>query len=715
MKKYKLLIVKRFLFFSLSLAYLFCQISCKPSNKIQVNLCCQEDNDLYQVLIKNKVSCNRYSDPYEAIEDLDEGSGLLILADNFPFARTKVDDDLFESAERKNIRIYIEFPSTLPNLKLGENAYQALGHYGAILDRTVVSSDVFGDDLPYLSILSMKDCHYIPVDTKDPYLVLARVEGYNRAVYGLPEETHPILFKHPEKEILIATTKLSQFVTGRYAPTDSWPYVLNMILKWSTGKVSLPLLKWTPTVRPMFNAIEELPANAQMNAVKRGVEYYKKSKLYINPSWPNPNDFGIDSIHAKWSQGDGSYGIGECYISKRIYYNGKQAASLTPRADCNLEVAMGLSFGIKLLNDNALLETIQKLGDYVFIKSDMCQGPRNDPKSASYGLIGWHEYDNGPNMYWGDDNARALLSAIVTSSLIQNDCWDEFILRGILANFRTSSKFGFRPSNLTEEKLQSNGWEHYYNSDFTFLNPHMEAYLWLTYLWLYSKTGYKPLLERTKAGIELMMSAYPDWAVEANRFEQEPCRMLLPLAWLVKVDDTPQHRAWLDKMAQYVINIQDKSGAIPQIPHTIVTTNDGYGAAECAMAHEPGDPVTDALYSINFAFLGMNEAAEITGNKNYKKSANMMADFFIRTQTQSQKHQELDGTWYRGFDFQKWDYWGSDGDLGWGVWTNEIGWTHSWVITTMALREMKTTLWEIASDVHVSSHFDNYRRSMLPD
>ena len=133
------------------------------------------------------------------------------------------------------------------------------------------------------------------------------------------------------------------------------------------------------------------------------------------------------------------------------------------------------------------------------------------------------------------------------------------------------------------------------------------------------------------------------------------------------------------------------------------------------MAHEPGDPVTDALYSINFAFLGMNEAAAITGNKEYAKSAEMMADFFIRTQTQSQKHQELDGTWYRGFDFQKWEYWGSDGDLGWGVMTNEIGWTHSWITATMALREMGTTLWEAASGVNVSLHFEHYRKMMLPN
>ena len=73
--------------------------------------------------------------------------------------------------------------------------------------------------------------------------------------------------------------------------------------------------------------------------------------------------------------------------------------------------------------------------------------------------------------------------------------------------------------------------------------------------------------------------------------------MLLPLAWLVRVDDTPEHRQWLDTIARYVIDLQDASGAIPQIPGTIVASNDGYGTGECALTHQAGDPATDALYS----------------------------------------------------------------------------------------------------------------------
>lgn len=698
-----------------------------------LHIVARADNDLVVVLQKNGVDFRRFDDVWKAINAASPGSGLMVLADHYPDVRTNVDANMFAAAAKKNLRLYVEYPWMLPGmevkkegyLKIQEigwapegryhrvrgNGYILTGQYGAVLERTVVNSDAFGPDLPRLSILEMKDCHYVPVEAERPHLVLTRVEGYNTAVYGVTEEAHPLLFEHPNGTILVATTKLSQFVTGRYAPTDAWPHVIAMILKWVTGNDKIPLLRWTPTVRPMYSATEALPTNAQLNAIKRGADYYEKSNLYLHPGWPLLT--ASDPLEKDWPRGDGSYGIGECYISKRIFYTGNQPASLSARADCNLESAMGLACGSRLFNDNRYRDQAHKLNDFIAFNSLACKETRGDSTNPSYGLIGYYAFDHGA--YWGDDNARALLSLMVSAGLMNEDRWDAVIVRGILANFRTSGIYGFRPLNISEKQLQEKGWEHFFNLDHIDYCPHMQAYIWATYLWLYDKTKFKPFLERAKTAIGMMMKADPNWRLEANRYEQERCRMLLPLAWLVRVENTKEHRAWLDKMAQYVISIQDQSGAIPQIPGKIVESNAGYGRGECAMAHKEGDPVTDALYSINFAFLGMHEAAAATGNKEYARSADKMADFFIRTQTQSQKHPELDGTWYRGFDFKKWDYWGSDGDIGWGVWSNEIGWTHSWITATLAVREMKTNFWDLTSRSKVASRFDYYRKMMLPD
>ena len=40
---------------------------------------------------------------------------------------------------------------------------------------------------------------------------------------------------------------------------------------------------------------------------------------------------------------------------------------------------------------------------------------------------------------------------------------------------------------------------------------------------------------------------------------------------------------------------------------------------------------------------------------------------------------ELDGAWFRGFDFRRWEYWASNSDWEWGPWCTEVGWTQGWI------------------------------------
>ena len=675
-------------------------------------LACRADNDLFQVLKAASAPCQRYDTPAQAIKNAPRGSAVLLLADGYPKERTTLAQADADLAAQKNLRLYIEYPAALKGIELGEPAYQRTGHYWSVVERTVLASDFFEPDLKKMRIVMVNDCTYLPVEAAAPHMVLTQVEGYDNAVYGITEAAHPLLFEHPAGNILVATTKLSQFVTGRYSPTEAWGPIWQRILAWLAPEKTIPTLKWTPTVRPMYGPDEPLPADALDKAIRRGVDYYQKSRLLMHKDWPAPQ--GPTGIDRDWPSGDGSFGIGECYISKRIFIDGSQAVSRQARTDCNLETALGLGCGVTLYHNDSHKKLAHTLNDLIFFNSPIQQAHRADPKNASYGLLSYHTSDVA-GVYYGDDNARALLGAIGSAALLKSDRWDDSILRAILANFRTTGVYGFRPGRIDDSTLQQQGWQHFFNLEHIYYNPHLEAFIWTTYFWLYDKTGFEPLLERARTGARMMMEAHPNWHLEANRYEQERCRMLLPLAWLVRADDTPQHRAYLDTVAQYIIEHQDPSGAIGQVPGHVVTANSGYGTGECAIVHETGDPSTDALYSINFAFIGMHEAAAATGNPAYAASAKKMADFFIRTQTQSQTHPELDGTWYRGFDYKKWDYWGSDGDHGWGIWTNEIGWTHSWIATTLALGQMKTSLWDVSKNSKIARHFEKYRKIMLPD
>ncbi|OHB56466.1 MAG: hypothetical protein A2Y12_19795 [Planctomycetes bacterium GWF2_42_9] len=688
------------------------------STEAQLVFKCNPDNDLYQLVTNSGLVCQRYATAAEAIQQASVGAGVLILADDYPQSTTPIDASTYSLAASKNIRLYVEYPSMLPNLSLGAPQFFATAWYGSLLDRLVINSAFFGSGLVQGRILTSYDAYYQPVTVNNAHIVAARVAGFDTAVLGLPAVVKPILFEHPNGNIMVATTRLSCFVTGRLMPTEGWKTVWETILNW-LGPGS-PALNWTPTVHTRYSRNETLPANALLQCLTQGVQWYQDSQLLVSASgldWVNGPRNGVEPLPAGWVAGDGTYGILECYIGKRIFVDGSQAPNPSVRADCSCESSMGLAFGGSIFNDTNKKNIAAKLNDYIFFVSDISQGPRANPVSPSYGMLSHNT--KGLSAYFCDDNARAILGAITSSALLRSSRWDEAICKSILANFRTTGPKGYHEGggSISEESLQNLGWEYYWNWNGTSYSPHYQSYIWATYLWLYDQTGYEPLLERSRTGIELMMKAYPNyWVIECGRRDEELAHMLLPLAWLVRVDNTAEHRAWLQMLVTDFINSLDiVTGAVPQKVDVPYSSNSQYGTGEAPIVYQTGDPGTDLLYTMNFAFSGLNEASYVLNDPCIPPALDKMQEFLVRIQTQSTAHPELSGTWYRGIDFSKWEYWGSDGDIGWGVWTAETGWTHSWITSTLALRYLNQSLWDLIADSNIAIRFDALRQQMLPD
>ena len=104
-----------------------------------------------------------------------------------------------------------------------------------------------------------------------------------------------------------------------------------------------------------------------------------------------------------------------------------------------------------------------------------------------------------------------------------------------------------------------------------------------------------------------------------------------------------------------------------------------------------------------------------TGEAYYKEAEDKLAEFLCRAQVRSERHPELDGAWFRAFDIKKWEYWASNTDAGWGAWCIESGWSQSWYTIALALRQMDTSLWDIAKDSNIEKPFGDLRKQMLPD
>ncbi|SIO54806.1 hypothetical protein [Chitinophaga niabensis] len=656
-------------------------------------------NDLYQLLKREGFSIKQYNTPEAAVKAAPKGAGVFIIAARYPAMDplNKISQQLLDEAGKKSLKLYIEYPTAFPDLSIPAKPLET--H----LERGVVTADIFGAQLPQMSLLGIHNCHVLPVEVKDPLIVLAKVVGFDKAEYGLADtKSYPLLFE--QGNALVCMTGLSNFETGRYGPEGSiktvWSYILSRM-----GVNNLDA--WKEDVHPMFGRNDKLPATARANSIKKGVAWFDNGRFFIHPSWKQDwlkyGSNGLTPVGPMVSQskpnGDGSLGILEGHTST-IYYDGTQQYRYWMRADVQGEVSMALAAAGSFLNNKTYKEKSANLIDYLFKTSNMRAGAKNDPTSAAYGLIGWATTNAGT--FYGDDNARAILGMIGAAGYLHTNKWDKELAEAIMGNFRTTGKYGFRGERLEEGDIIKNGWQHYENRDIIFPSPHFESWMWACYLWLYNKTNYAPLLTKTKEAIRITMESYPDKWKWGSSMQTQRARMILPLAWLVRVEDTRDHREWLDKMVHEITKYQDESGAIREElgkgkgMFKSLSKNEDYGTDEGSLIFRNGEKAACMLYTCNFALFSLNEAYTATGK--YKDVVDKLSDFLTRVQVSSQVHKDLDGAWFRGFDYGRWDYWASNSDAGWGTWCTLTGWIQSWIVTTQVQIQQQQSFWDVTKN-----------------
>jgi hypothetical protein len=693
--------------------------SCGSTSKEKINVVGPENNDLVQWLEGEGFALAFHSDISSALEVMENEATLLVLSGDYPHKRVAIPEDFFTVTKEKNIKFYLEFPEDFEGLESNGEVMKTR------LERAVVVSDQFGTKLSPMKILGINDCHVISSEVSDPLLVVAKVAGLDRAVYGLEGvPAYPLLFKKDQG--FIGLSKLSGFAKGRFGPEAHWKVMWSHIITELTGNKSFSFDSWPRLLEPSFSATAELDREDKMNSVKNGVDWFEKGKFYIAKDWKDywlkyqgdgTNPIG-PPVPANYPVGDGSEGLLEGH-SSNIFYDGSQQYRYWIRADVQGEAAYALAAAANLLEEPAYNVPAENLIAFLF-RENLRGGPRSEPDSAAFGLIGWS--NTHPYVYYGDDNARAILGVVGAMAHMGREDWNEEMVEAILANFRTTGIYGFRSNRLNNTNLHNLGWKHYWNQETINPAPHFESWMWAIYLWLYDKTGYEPLLTKAKTAIEITMDNYPEEWLWTNGIQQERARMILPLAWLVKVEDTPEHREWLDRIVSKLLENQVESGAIREElggedkgRYGRTSSNQEYGLHEAPLIFENGDPIADMLYTSNFAFFSLNEAAHATNNPEYFAALEKLSDFMTRIQVKSEAIKDLDGAWFRAFDYDRWEYWASNADAGWGAWGTLTGWTQSWIVATQVLVLQDKSYWELTSKSSISDTFDEKSSLMLEE
>ncbi len=652
------------------------------------------DNDLVELLGSEGYRVVRCGNNLTALFLAPEGAPVLLLGTDAQKPSQLAENEL-ELITRKRLRVFADFAWTgaeEPQLR-------------KVVNERVVVPKTFGSLSP-MQLLSINQANFFEAKSHNPSLVLARVVGFDNAVFGLTDTEIFPLVDSPAPGVTLSTARLSEFSKLRLMPERHWQSFWENMLTNLTGQ-EVKFGSWPSQAWPAYSQDAQLPDSARIHAVRKGVEWFWKGHFLVHPSWRAAYLEKYQNIWlpqgpalpADAPDGDGSMGILEGHYSA-IDAKGKQDYRYWLRTDVHGEAAMALTLASKLLRNDTYTQTARRLVD--FSLNAASQGPRKDPKSPVYGLLSWGLYDVTLDVYYGDDNARYLLGALLAAHLMGEKGWDERFRLAIDANLETTGLDGFHGDRLEGRDIEKNGRDFYRNRHFVNPHPHYESWMWAVYLWQYSLTGEKKYLETSKKGIKATMEAYPDEWKWTNGIQQERARMVLPLAWLYRVEPTEEHRQWLDLMVGELRKNQMPCGAIREElgdpskgDFGGPTRNSQYGRGEAPLIFRNGDPVADMLYTSNFAFFGLNEAARATGDAEIQKMTDRLADFLVRIQVCSQNQPDVDGAWYRAFNYRDWNWWASNSDAGWGALSTLTGWIQSWIVSTLAMREMNTSYWEL--------------------
>ena len=417
-----------------ALSFLFVMVAFGQKSKLDTNnrihVYSNESNDLYQLLKSNGENCIRYDDINTALKSCEKNEVLLILAKNYPAATTVIPGDFYKRVNKKDLKTYIEFPNHLESDITGEIK-------STKKERLVVTSNFFGEELSPMRILDAGLYFYIDIPERESHLKGANVAGFDKALYGLEKtKSSPILFE--DSNVLISTTKLSDFNKSRYSPINAWQSTIGGILFYLSIEMAAESVTWNPIVKPSYNAIVPLPENAYELAVERGAEWYKKARFLIHPDWKNQWEC-IDTLqlpvgppmNLNLPSGDGSLGVMEGHYSY-INYDGSQPYRYWLRGDCVAETSMTFAMANGIKQNKQKEEIAENLMDFLFNSDVFKTSSSKDAKMSSYGLIGWAA--TKPSRYYGDDNARILLGSILSSQVMENNTWNVQILELILAN-----------------------------------------------------------------------------------------------------------------------------------------------------------------------------------------------------------------------------------------------------------------------------------------
>lgn len=376
---------------------------------------------------------------------------------------------------------------------------------------------------------------------------------------------------------------------------------------------------------------------------------------------------------------DGSEGVYENIHS----VTGKLSKDRRP--DCHAHTALMFHLYGRWKKDDRYLDVSDRLLGCLFDRGyqDM------DRNSPSYGFWKWYDFPGAyPHQIFTDDNAWV---CFVLLYLYRKTGKDVYRQRGLLVAERllaTQRKDGLRPNVLTRAQLAELGAEGARELEPS-LNPHFESIAHAAFIQAYLVTGDDAYLKTALTGARTLLARKDELQFMYSR-TSGLTRLLLPLGYLARHDESGEIEAGLREAADYLIGRQHRLGGIEEADNP---DPERFGLEDAGVYIRNGEGIADQLYTNNFLVMNSWEMWRATGDARYKKLHDEVSAFMRRIQIKS-KEDRFSGGWMRAFDMNAGEYFGNNGDTGWGPYCMESGWTNAVTSAGMLLALLDESIFD---------------------
>ncbi|WP_405063281.1 hypothetical protein OG474_17045 [Kribbella sp. NBC_01505] len=528
------------------------------------------------------------------------------------------------------------------------------------------------------------------------------VAGTHVAVFGPSDTTFPALLDIPvgDGRLLYATTALSHHIQGRYKPVRRWRRLLQVIVGQLTGvqlaediEVFTEPRVWVATGEPVKLVVRSStkPA-ADLELVEMKPGRFESDPQYLADGehtfavgdqtvtvavGPRAERYRrmVDRAIAWYDKAgmfydapDGSKGVAEGF-SNEVETDGTLPFRPVPRGDCFTQTA----HAFRMYADLADFPRGRTIADNLMrLVAEEEQLTDRNQLFGSFEPRGARRDLTGTSNLFADDNGWISLFALISGHV-------EVGLRGVEALIRTASdELGLQVDPWrTPSTLLVKGWDEIARSpivDGLDLTSHWQSSAQCAYLYAYGLTGDQRYLDIATRGLDHMAAHHPRARLETSR-TCEASRFLLPLVGAYHYTGKPLYLETLHSLAEYLTSRQGPDGGFAEWDGKCPPSNEAHGVDEASIFQSNGDSVTDQLYGTPFAAWALPLAYQVTGEPVFQELAHGVLDYLSRIQIDDPDDEQLDGTWQRAFDFDSWEYYGSNADLGWGPYCVETGWS----------------------------------------